>query len=281
MKLPKTFRAKGGIRTRLITLFLITALLPLAVLGLFNYTISKNNLTYAADRELLSKAVSAADSIDRWIGEKIKIIEAIAGNPVVKSGDLKNLLPLLYHIQPTLNNVQTLWYATPDGKVYIYREGDYTVPAGDITDRQYFKDLLATGKTVVSEVLIDKFTGSKIVVIASPVKGPSGITGIVGADVNVKVISDIVSSIKYGNTGYAFLVDKKGLTIAHPDESKIMNLNITNTGSESLNMVGQRMIKGEEAAVHYEFEGVSHGSRSGYSYTNIARLQPADIDACR
>ncbi|KXG78377.1 Methyl-accepting chemotaxis protein McpA [Fervidicola ferrireducens] len=256
MKLPKIFRAKGSIRTRLVTLFLITALLPLAVLGFFNYTISKNNLTHAADRELLSKAVFAADSIDRWIGEKIKIIEAIAGNPVVKSGDIKSLVPLLNTLQPTIPDVQLLWYATPNGKFYMYSSGDYTVPAGEITDRQYFKDLMATGKTVVSEVVIDKVTGSKIVVIASPVKGPSGITGIVGADVNAGVLSDIANSTKYGKTGYAFVVDKKGMVIAHPDESKIMNLNITNTGSDSLNSVGQRMIKGEETTVHYEFEGV-------------------------
>ncbi|SHM42237.1 methyl-accepting chemotaxis sensory transducer with Cache sensor [Caldanaerovirga acetigignens] len=247
---------KGSIRARLVTLFLTISLLPLVALSIFNFTVSRNTLMRTVDRELLSKASHTADTLEWWIGEKIKMVEAIAENPVVKSGDIKSLVELLKTIQPMVSDVQTLWYATPDGKVYSYVNEDVTSPAGDINDRKYFKDLLATGRTVVSEVLVDKFTGNKIVVIASPVKGSNGISGIVGADISVDILSQLVNSVKYADTGYAFIADKTGLVIAHPDQSKVMTLNITNSGSESLNKVGQRMIRGEEAAVHYEFDNV-------------------------
>lgn len=249
-------RRKGTIRARLVTLFLVVSLLPLLILSIFNFTVSRNTLMQTVDRELLSKASHTADTLEWWIGEKIKVVEAIAENPVVKSGDIKSLVELLKNTQPMVSDVQLLWYATPDGKIYTYINEDVTVPIGDITDRQYYKDLLSTGRTVISDIVIDKVTGGKILVIASPVKGSSGITGIIGADISADVLSQIVNSTKYADTGYAFIADKKGLVIAHPDQSKVMNLNITNTGSESLNSVGQRMIRGEEAAVHYEFENV-------------------------
>ncbi|MCG0274862.1 MAG: methyl-accepting chemotaxis protein [Thermosediminibacteraceae bacterium] len=254
MKIPKVFKI-SGIRTRLIALFLLTSLVPLIVLGIFNYTISKNDLTRAADQALLSKAVFVADTIDLWVSNKIKILETLAENPIVKSGDIKSIVPLLKTVQPTATDVQLLWYAKPDGKFYTYLGDDIMRPAGEITDRQYFKDLMATGKTTVSELIIDKITGDKILVIVAPVKGPGGITGIVGADVNANALGSLVSSTKYGATGYAFMVDNKGTVMAHPDSSQVMTANITNTGSESLDKVGQRMIAGEEASTEYVVDG--------------------------
>ncbi|ADL07246.1 methyl-accepting chemotaxis protein [Thermosediminibacter oceani] len=255
MKKLKGIKISGGIRTRLTVLFLLISLVPLIVLSFFNYSTSKNNLTHAADRELLGKAVSAASVIDLWVSERMEILETLAENPVIKSGNLESLIPILKTVQPAAPDVQLLWYATPDGKVYSYLNDDITKPITDINDRQYFKEIMSTGKTTVSELVIDKVTGDKILVIVAPVKGQGGITGIVGADVNANALINIINSVKYGTTGYAFLVDKMGTTIAHPDEKMVMNMNITKTESESLNRVGERMIKGEEATVRYEYSG--------------------------
>ncbi|TYP53786.1 methyl-accepting chemotaxis sensory transducer with Cache sensor [Thermosediminibacter litoriperuensis] len=255
MKKPNGPKLKGGIRTRLTVLFLLISLVPLIILSLFNYMTSKNNLTHAADRELLGKAVSTTGVIDLWVNERMGILETLAENPIIKSGNLEGIIPILKTVQPAAPDIQLLWYATPDGKVYSYLNEDITKEIADINDRQYFKDLMSSGKTIVSDIVVDKVTGDKILVIVAPVKGQGGITGIVGADVNANALGNIVNSTKYGTTGYAYLADKKGTVIAHPDEKMVMTMNITKTESESLNRVGERMIKGEEATVRYDFNG--------------------------
>ncbi|GEC34269.1 transcriptional regulator [Sinorhizobium fredii USDA 205] len=46
--------------------------------------------------------------------------------------------------------------------------------------------------------------------------------GIVVADVNLKLIWDVISAIKVGETGYAFVLDGPGRLIAHPDISLVL-----------------------------------------------------------
>jgi signal transduction histidine kinase len=55
--------------------------------------------------------------------------------------------------------------------------------------------------------------------IAMPVSGGGGVTV---ADVNLKFIWDVVSQIKIGKAGRAFVVDGQGALIAHPDISLVL-----------------------------------------------------------
>jgi GAF domain-containing protein/CheY-like chemotaxis protein len=53
------------------------------------------------------------------------------------------------------------------------------------------------------------------------------------ADVNLKLAWDVVTSIRIGKTGYAFITDSKGRLIAHPD----MNLVLRNTSLDAMPQV--------------------------------------------
>src|SRR5438046_2631495 len=46
--------------------------------------------------------------------------------------------------------------------------------------------------------------------------------GVSVAEVNLKLIWDVVSQIKVGNRGHAYVVDAKGRLIAHPDISLVL-----------------------------------------------------------
>jgi adenylate cyclase len=46
--------------------------------------------------------------------------------------------------------------------------------------------------------------------------------GVVVAEVNLKLIWDVISAIKVGQTGYAFVLDRPGRLVAHPDISLVL-----------------------------------------------------------
>ena len=46
--------------------------------------------------------------------------------------------------------------------------------------------------------------------------------GVVVAEVNLKLIWDVISAIKVGQTGYAFVLDGPGRLVAHPDISLVL-----------------------------------------------------------
>jgi hypothetical protein len=45
--------------------------------------------------------------------------------------------------------------------------------------------------------------------------------GVSVAEINLKLISDIIGTLKVGNRGVAYLVDSAGRVIAHPDSSLV------------------------------------------------------------
>ena len=54
------------------------------------------------------------------------------------------------------------------------------------------------------------------------VAGSRAADGIAIADINLKLIWDVIAAIKIGNTGHAFVVDDSGRLIAHPDISQVL-----------------------------------------------------------
>jgi hypothetical protein len=54
------------------------------------------------------------------------------------------------------------------------------------------------------------------------VVGNRAAVGVVIAEVNLKLIWDVISAIKVGKTGFAFVLDRPGRLIAHPDISLVL-----------------------------------------------------------
>ena len=54
------------------------------------------------------------------------------------------------------------------------------------------------------------------------VAGKRAAAGVVVADINLKLIWDIIASIKIGDTGHALIVDDSGRLVAHPDISLVL-----------------------------------------------------------
>lgn len=54
------------------------------------------------------------------------------------------------------------------------------------------------------------------------VAGNRSVTGIAIADINLKLIQDVIGAIRIGKTGHAFVVDHDGRLIAHPDISQVL-----------------------------------------------------------
>ncbi len=73
--------------------------------------------------------------------------------------------------------------------------------------------------------------------------------GIVTADISLEWLQEMVSSIKVAETGYAFLLSKKGTMIMHPKKELVMNSTVFSLADKfnrpDILKVWQRMTKGE------------------------------------
>ncbi|MBA4393856.1 MAG: serine/threonine protein phosphatase, partial [Desulfobacca sp.] len=73
--------------------------------------------------------------------------------------------------------------------------------------------------------------------------------GIIGVDISLERLQEIVSSIKILKTGYGFLISQNGTVVTHPSKELIMNGTIfglaEDLGDKKLREIGRKMIRGE------------------------------------
>ncbi len=99
----------------------------------------------------------------------------------------------------------------------------------NISDREYFKESVR-GKLLLSEVIKNRASGNVIFGVSGPIKNGDDIIGVVYIGNKMDYLyNELIAPVKAGETGYAFVSNKQGLIIAHPDKSLIMNQEFTDS----------------------------------------------------
>ncbi|NQD93632.1 methyl-accepting chemotaxis protein, partial [Pseudomonas sp. CrR25] len=84
--------------------------------------------------------------------------------------------------------------------------------------RPWYKGAQAAGGTTLTEPYVDAATGGLIITIATPAKP----AGVVGGDLSLQTLVDIINSLDFDGMGYAFLASADGKILVHPDKSLVM-----------------------------------------------------------
>ncbi len=143
--------------------------------------------------------------------------------------------------------------ADADGRVFADdRRGAYA--GTSIADRDYFRDVSGSQLPDLTPVQ-SKASGRTVLPVAAAIRSEDGtFAGAVVAVMKLDVIAGIVGSVRIGETGYAFLTDKTGRIIAHPDPSMIMNADIGEI--PGMETISGRMQSGESGVEDYVFRGI-------------------------
>lgn len=116
------------------------------------------------------------------------------------------------------------------------------------------------GKLEWSEPYFDDGAGNIVMSTCSlpfyeEINGKKQLKGIVGADVSLDALTELISSVKILKTGYAALLSRNAMILAHPLKDAIMNetfFSIAEARNDpSLRALGKKMIRGETGFVHY------------------------------
>ncbi|HRX49375.1 MAG TPA: methyl-accepting chemotaxis protein [Spirochaetota bacterium] len=140
----------------------------------------------------------------------------------------------------------------------------------DISDRPYFKEIMATGKPVFTEPIISKATGNLIVVAAVPVFGSdNSVKGLAAATILLTRIQTLLGEDKFSETGRFMLITKEGKLIYHPDKTlagKTIGKDIVNDG-KNFRDIEKLITEKDNTFFSYTFNG-----KSTFSYKEIIPL---------
>ena len=258
-----------GIVFKLTSLILITSIIFFLVVSNHNAkktrSIFKGNLRDSAEN-LSYSTLNKIESILRAV-EKIpqQIAISLEGSSYSKE-DLLRLIrqtvennPEIYGstiaFEPYMFDPDALYFAP----YYHKHEGEIKFTYIGNESYKYFswdwyKVPKEKNKSVWSEPYFDEGAGNIIMSTYSVpfyqnVGGEKKLLGIVTADISLAWLQEMVSSIKIAETGYAFLISKKGTLITHPRQDLVMNHTIFSLANEfnqpELHELGKNMINGE------------------------------------
>ncbi len=169
-------------------------------------------------------AVDSARIVREFIDEKLRILDQAADiNDLATSPDRRGLvLNKLLGRQPSFR--QLLLINNEGQEIKKISRLSNSVPIHlTAIDKDILLSTVHKKKNYTSAVYFDPSSQEPIMVLAVPAKNVFGdVEGAFIAEVNLKFMWDLVASIKIGNKGIAYVVDRQGNLLAFGDVSRIL-----------------------------------------------------------
>ena len=217
-----------SIKNRLIFLLIVFTLLPFILLRIMAYPRMQSDLQDVLIRNLDGIGHKQSELVTTWIHERTKDARVVANNPLMAkcakiTRDDKEYVDIVQYLEVVKSeyNYKDVLVSNDKGLVTIASAEESI--GRDISKMDYFKQAVQ-GNTFVSSVtpseipLMNEFgekeLGVPTMFVSTPMKDRDGVViGVVALRIDVSTLNELMLSLKLGNTGETYLVNKDGYMI--------------------------------------------------------------------
>lgn len=285
-----------GIAFRLILLTLSGTTAVFLCAFIYIYVSSRDSMVKYVEENARNLTHSTANRIERQLRSVEKVALNYASILSTTHYEPENIAPLVEQIVSTNQEiygaaiafepgglVETTCYFSP----YCYRTDEnrlVNVMLGDESYNYFTMDWYQIPREINrpawTEPYYDEGGGNMImatfsVPFSKSHNGGKRFQGVVTADVALRGLQQIVSSIRLYDSGFAFLISRNGVFVTHPDSSLIMTDSIFSIAEEKQNSllrwVGKDMINGGEGLVPLE-GGLLYSSKCWVYYAPLSSI---------
>lgn len=205
---------KDSIKTKLITIMILVAAIPLAVAVILSYSTS-------TAKALEDVADSAEWEVWYFQGRfetiytsNVNMIESIAGNPIVveylmggTDVTYEEVQDIIRECDEVLDDGDQTSIAGPTGMQVVRTSGDFI----DVSEREYFQEAMK-GHSFISNMTVSKTNGKRMISFSAPVFDPdNNVIAVVHRNYNLNNYHELLAQ----DTDATFMVDRNGALCAH------------------------------------------------------------------
>ncbi|MDU2065128.1 MAG: methyl-accepting chemotaxis protein [Sporomusaceae bacterium] len=241
----------NSIKAKLSLVMLLIMIVSLCTLGGINYWNARKIVIEDAESNLQTLALNYSDKLGFWVEKRKAEMTMLANSPILVAGNKEEIIRYMQSESKRNPAYSRFLVADLNGNTY-YSNG----AVANIGDRDYFKQSKA-GKTVISDPVVSKVDGKLVAVVSTPIMKNGAVVAVMGGTLSMDEVSAIITAIKVGDSGYAYLKQNDGFTIAHPDPNTILKNNpLTEAGTDpSLKAMTEKMVRGETGLDQYVYKG--------------------------
>ncbi|WZL79444.1 methyl-accepting chemotaxis protein [Eubacteriales bacterium mix99] len=205
-----------SLKTKMILIIAVLLICIIGFIGMISYVNASNAVTHEVTEAIKLASGQAVKLVTSRIETQTTFLEAVTRyQPFIDyagSGTKLQDADFQYmEDEKKRMGFETLAVANQEGEA-IRSDGT----ALNVADRDYFVTA-KKGKPAISDVVIDKVTGKPVVMYAAPVPDNGRTVGVLYGVRDVRGLSSILEGITIGKSGYAYMINQEGTTIAHPD----------------------------------------------------------------
>ena len=204
-------KKRFSIRYKLIIIFGFLILTAGLTEGVLAIRTARKAVTEKVATHLIDKATDTAEILDGRVTAFWQFLEGIASTPILRDSTLSYQEKTAYLTKEATFNDRIKELDITDKNGNFFYEGGSV----NVSDREWFQKALSGGK-FVTEPYIERATGTLVITFAVPVfDSAHTVVGVLSADVNGLQLSEDISDIVVGKTGYCYILGLSGTTIAH------------------------------------------------------------------
>lgn len=154
-----------------------------------------------------------------WVfAEKMRLLRLMAKAAAIRSMDAERQNEALRQMVRQYPDIQLAVVADAQGRQVARWDGRME-EARNISywDRYYYTEVLSTGSTAISDVLLAKSTQKMGIVVAEPIMADERIVGVLIVNIELRALLNRIGATIVGDSGYAYVVNRNGRMIMHPD----------------------------------------------------------------
>lgn len=214
-------KVKLGMGLKIISMFLLVIIVPLAVLGTTSYLSSKSSLIDNTDDHAIKYVEATTGSINYFLDGFGKLIEEKAmDNQVLAIEDSataqQTAIDLLGHSHEVYDGMLNIYIGTETGNMYIY-------PPQELPDwfvakeRPWYQAAVKNGELSWTEPYVDAGSGTMIISNAMIAERNGKLFGVMASDIALSDLTDSLEDYKLGETGELIVISPTGIIVSHPN----------------------------------------------------------------
>lgn len=208
------------LRTKIQISFSITMAILLIIIGMVTQKLNTATVNTLTDNSIATSATLASNHISQQLEDYLNVV-SLVGTSELLSDDTISIKEKSAFLD---KYVETYGFTSAN---LLNKDGISLIDGTDFSDRSYVISALE-GNANVSDVTLSKYTNTYGVSVAAPVYNTARkIDGVVYFRLDIDFMLDVIKNISISDNSYAYLIDKKGNIIVHPNNSLILNLNLT------------------------------------------------------
>ena len=201
-----------------------------ALFTLYNDYQQRNAIRSSLESDLRAMGDITADNIQNWLSGRLLLIESAA--QAVGNDDDSSRVLRMFEQKAFADTFLFTYYGSAEGQ-YLMRPEDEALPADyDPRTRPWYQDAVSAAGSTLTEPYADAGLGGLVMTLATPVRGNGQVLGVVGGDLALDTLIDIINALDFGGMGHAFLLNAKGQVLVHPDQ-EMMGKNLSEVYSQN------------------------------------------------